>query len=188
MCGLTPQPSGATASVGKVDIVTKDADGNVITDTRAERLADARAFRDQCLRHAEDPLLKGLMASFRRAVADPADRMTHLYEIRDALSRHFGTEKEAKNALGLTNAEWSDLGRIANSEPIEESRHRGAHPALRPATEDEHRPGICCRPAHDPSLPRSSRSLINRRMIRFPTSAMLETQEVRIWSTISFPY
>ena len=80
--------------------------------------------------HLENPLIQGLMASFGRAVADPADRMTHLYEIRDALSRHLGGEKEARRALGLTSADWSDLGRIANHEPIKESRHRGNHPVL----------------------------------------------------------
>jgi hypothetical protein len=57
--------------------------------------------------------------------------------IRDALNRHFGGEKTARNQLGLTHKGWSDLGRIANKEPIEESRHRGCHPALRPATENE---------------------------------------------------
>jgi len=77
------------------------------------------------------------MARFSRAIADPGDRLTHLYEIRDALSRHFGGEKEMRKALRLTDAEWSDLGRIANHEPIQESRHRGKHPALRPATEEE---------------------------------------------------
>ena len=126
-----------TFLAGVISVVIKDADGNVIKDTRAERLTEHRAFRDQCLRHAEDPLLQDLLASFRQAVADPADRMTHLYDIRDALNRHFGGEKTARNQLGLTHKEWSDLGRIANKEPIEESRHRGCHPALRPAAEDE---------------------------------------------------
>jgi hypothetical protein len=119
------------------DFIHCDAEGNVIKDTKAERLADQRGFQDQCLRHAENALLQGLMASFGRAVADPADRMTHLYEIRDALSRHLGGEKEARKVLGLTNVEWSDLGRIANHEPIEESRHRGNHTVLRQATEAE---------------------------------------------------
>jgi hypothetical protein len=125
------------ASVRSPDIILKDAEGNVVKDTKAERLADERGFQEQCLRHADNPLLSELMASFSRAVADPGDRMTHLYEIRDALSRHFGGERQAKNTLDLTKTEWSHLGRIANDEPIEESRHRGKHPALRPATEDE---------------------------------------------------
>ena len=129
---------GATGALGKVDIVTKDADDNVITDTRAERLADARVFESQRLRHAEDPLLENLIASFRRAVADPADRMTHLYEIRDALQRRFETKRGAKDALGLTDAEWGDLDDITNNQPIEESRHRGRYLVRRPATEDEH--------------------------------------------------
>ena len=125
------------ASVGAPDIIITDSEGNVVKDTKAERLADERKFQEQCLRHVENPLLKELMASFSRAVADPGDRMTHLYEFRDALSRHFGGEREAKSTLGVTNTEWSDLGRIANREPIQESRHRGSHPALRQATEAE---------------------------------------------------
>ena len=119
------------------DFIHRDAEGNIIRDTKAERLADDRGFREQCLRHVENPMIQGLMASFGRAVVDPADRMTHMYEIRDALSRHLGGKKEARRALGLTSAEWSDLGRIANDEPIKESRHRGNHPVLRQATEDE---------------------------------------------------
>jgi hypothetical protein len=130
-------PGDFRISGSPADFIHRDAEGNVIRDTKAERLADDRAFREQCLRHVENPLIHGLMASIGRAVAGPADRMTHLYEIRDALSRHFGDEKEARRALGLTSAEWSDLGRIANHEPIEESRHRGNHPVLRQATEDE---------------------------------------------------
>jgi hypothetical protein len=125
------------ASVCSPDIITTDAGGNVVRDTKAERLADEKAFREQCLRHAEDLLLKELMASFRQAIADPADQMMHFYEIRDALSRHFGGDKEARKVLGLTSKEWSDFGRITNDEPIEQSRHRGNHPVRRPATEEE---------------------------------------------------
>jgi hypothetical protein len=124
-------------SVGSPDIMMKDAEGNVVKDTKAERLTDERDFREQCLRHAEDLLFQELMASFSRAIDDPADLMTHLYEIRDALKRHFGPKDKAKKALGLTEAEWSDLGLIANVKPIQESRHRGDHPERRPATEEE---------------------------------------------------
>lgn len=119
------------------DFTIRDGDGNVIKDSKAERLFDNREFREQCLRHVENQVLEGLLASFSRALADPADQMTHLYEIRDALSRHFGGDREAKQELGLTRAKWSDLGRIANKEPIEESRHRGDHPVRRPVTEEE---------------------------------------------------
>jgi hypothetical protein len=52
-------------------------------------------------------------------------------------SRHLGGEKEAKRALGLTSAQWGDLSRIANREPIKESRHRRLHPIRRPVIEEE---------------------------------------------------
>lgn len=119
------------------DLIITDADGSVVRDTKAERLADERAFREQCLQHTGNPLLQKLMASFGQAIADPADQMMHLYEIRDALRQELGGDKEAKKVLGLTNAEWSDFGRITNVEPIAESRHRGNHLALRPATVEE---------------------------------------------------
>ena len=43
-------------------------------------------------------------------------RNRHSVLIRDALNRHFGGEKTARNQLGLTHKEWSDLGRIANKD------------------------------------------------------------------------
>src|SRR5271157_547064 len=119
---------GASIALGRVDCVTKDADGKVIRDSKAERLAEDRVFRDQRLRHREDPLLNGLLVSFKQAVDDPDDLMTHLYEIRDALQRRFGTRRGAKDALGLDDAGWGDLDNITNDRPIKESRHRGRHP------------------------------------------------------------
>ena len=113
------------------------AHGSVVKNTKAERLSDEQAFRDQYLRHIEDPLLNRLLASFRQAVNDPKDLMTHLYEIRDALRDRFGTIRGAKGALGLTDEEWDELDDITNNRPVEESRHRGRHPVRRPATENE---------------------------------------------------
>src|SRR5208337_4321587 len=71
----------AFASMPSPDVIITGSDGNIVSDTKAERQAAERAFREQCLRHKEDSLLKDMMTSFRRAVDDPGDRMTHLYEI-----------------------------------------------------------------------------------------------------------
>jgi hypothetical protein len=134
---LTVASGACFVSGSPADFILRDAHGNVLKDTKAERLADERRFQEHCLRHQAGPLLQQLTASFGRAVTDLADLMTHLYEIRDALSRHFGGELAARGALGLTHAEWGDLGRIANGLPIQESRHCGNHSALRQATGEE---------------------------------------------------
>ena len=128
----------SVATLAGPDLITTAFDGTILTDTRVERLADARAFRDKCLRHNRDPLLNGLLASFQQAVDDPADCMTHLFEIRVALKARFGSIKQARDALSLSETEWRDLDDITNNRPIDESPHRGRHPDRRPATGDEY--------------------------------------------------
>ena len=122
-----------------VDIILKDKDGNVISDTRGERIATKQRFSELAEVHGRnDPLVPGLLESYAAAVNDPEDELVHLYEIRDALARHFGGEHEARNALSVSHRKWSRLGQLANAEPIEQGRHRGQNTgALRPATKDE---------------------------------------------------
>jgi len=61
-----------------------------------------------------------------------------LYEIREALSAALGGDALARQALDILDADWRTLGRLANSEPIRQGRHRGSHiGALRDATEGE---------------------------------------------------
>lgn len=69
---------------------------------------------------------------------NPRNELVHLYEIRDALAKRFGGEKGARSALGITRAQWSELGRLADAEPILQGRHSGAHfGSLRDATAAE---------------------------------------------------
>lgn len=64
--------------------------------------------------------------------------MVHLYEIRDSLSDRFGGGKRVEQELGISAAEWSDFGKLANNEPVREGRHRGKDLGiLRNATIDE---------------------------------------------------
>ena len=136
---LTLKGSVVVGEAGDVDIIEYDANGNVVRDTAAERRAKrkaATALIEQA--HAKSPLMGVLLTSFRQAAADPANEFTHLYEIRDALSTHFGGESQALAALGVTKATWQLLGKLANAEPLEQGRHRGkALGAQRPATASE---------------------------------------------------
>jgi len=71
-------------------------------------------------------------------VNDPNNELVHLYEIRDTLSKKFGGENAACQALNISAAQWSRLGQLANNEPLRQGRHRGKNPgALRDATEAE---------------------------------------------------
>ena len=64
--------------------------------------------------------------------------MVRFYEIRDGLVARFGSETNVRKTLDISKHEWDTLGRLANGEPILQSRHRGRHvPNLRDATEEE---------------------------------------------------
>ena len=124
---------------GSVDFVVTNASREVVSDSRADRLRVHQAFVSQLApKAAKSPLLASLLRTYGAAVSDPHDELVHLYEIRDALSSHFGSEEAARNALRITKQEWQQLGRLANVEPLREGRHRGRHvQATRPASEAE---------------------------------------------------
>jgi len=64
--------------------------------------------------------------------------LVHLYEIRDALAKHYGDEQSARDALSISKTKWDRLGILTNVEPLEQGRHRGKHPTgRRAATESE---------------------------------------------------
>jgi hypothetical protein len=112
-----------------------DNQGNVLRDSRRERIDGRRKLVEQAALHAEDPLLRKLLASFNAAMNDPDNALVHLYEIRDAL-------KDRRKSLRISagkGSNWWTLGRLANEEPIRQGRHRGEHvgTALRDATEGE---------------------------------------------------
>jgi hypothetical protein len=117
---------------GRADLILKDAHGNVVKDSKAERISEHTTMLDSLVpKLARSPLLQILLESYCRAVDDPSDEFTHLYEIRDALKTHFGEEMKARNALSISKNEWQRLGVLACVEPREEGRHRGQHPSGR---------------------------------------------------------
>jgi hypothetical protein len=126
----------ANAPTGEAIITHPDG---TVTDTRAERIASDAAFVAALApKLVQSPVLRAMVESYGHAVRDPANELVHLYEVRDAAAKHYGSDRRARKALGVTHAEWQTLGRLANSEPLRESRHRGQHPAgTRPATDEE---------------------------------------------------
>jgi hypothetical protein len=125
--------------VGQVDFMLKDAAGNIIRDSKAERITEHTSLLDLLApKLQQSATLRGLFDSYSRSVADPNDEFVHLYEVRDALSRHYGDEQLARHALGISKSEWQRVGFLTNEAQVEQSRHRGKHShGRRPATDEE---------------------------------------------------
>ncbi len=67
---------------------------------------------------AHSPSLRSVVASYSRSISDPSNELVHLYEVRDALKKHYGGEDAARVALNITEADWKRLGVLANVEPL----------------------------------------------------------------------
>jgi len=123
---------------GPVDTLVKDEKGNIIKDSKRERIDKKKQLSDLSEKYCiKDPLVKSLLNSNSMSVKDPANALVHLYEIRDALSKHFEGEDAARKALGISNNKWERLGILANKQPLKQGRHRGNFGSLREATEKE---------------------------------------------------
>lgn len=128
-----------TMSVGTVDLIVKDKDGNVVSDTKRERLDKQKHFAALVDKHRNsDATLDQMLTSYQKSVKDPDNELVHLYEIRDSLSERFVSKKSATEELGVTSHEWDEIGELANSLPLKQGRHRGkAVGALRDAEQAE---------------------------------------------------
>jgi hypothetical protein len=123
---------------GNVDFILTNSEGKVTTDTKRERLNRRAYISELGIKHGKDRTAKGLLYSYNYSINDPDNELVHLYEIRDALSQRFGKAEKAKKELGVSSAHWDALGRLANTEPLRQGRHRGEHlSSLRNATEGE---------------------------------------------------
>ncbi len=113
-------------SVGTVDIIIRDKDGNIISDSKQDRLK-----RQEWLAMAigkfrlSDETLDQMLRSLQMAVNDPQNELVYLYEIRDALTMKFRNQNKAKKQLGVTLAKWNTIGDLANLRPLKQGRHRG---------------------------------------------------------------
>lgn len=128
-----------TMSMGAPDIIVKDKDGNVIRDSRKERVEKKKKLAELAEKYRQkDSVVESLLNSHNEAVNDPDNELVHLYEIRDSIVKKFGDESASRSALGITGTQWSRLGKLANDEPLKQGRHRGKNPGiLRDATEEE---------------------------------------------------
>lgn len=115
-----------------------DATGKVIIDTKRDRIEKNNAFGDLLAHHIGNAIVQAMVKSYTEAVKDPADELTHLYEIREAISKQFDGYEKAQEALGISSTKWKRFGEITCALPLNHSRHRGNFVgALRDATQAE---------------------------------------------------
>jgi len=78
-----------TMATACVDVQKTDAAGNVIADTRGDRIGGRKRLAARAAKHVADPVANAILRSYSAAVNDPRNELVHLYEIREALSAHF---------------------------------------------------------------------------------------------------
>lgn len=122
-----------------IDIIIRDKDGNLISDTKQERIDKKKWFSETSAKYrCKNHTLNQMLNSYSSSVSDPNNELVHLYEIRDAVSKEFGGESNSRSKLDITKNEWSDFGLIANKKPLLQGRHRGNNAgALREAEVSE---------------------------------------------------
>lgn len=132
-------PANVGAFVPAPDFVITDASGNVVRDTRRERIQKKREFGQAAAVLAGiDSLFKSLLGAYGRSVLDPQNELVHLFEIREALVAHFGSEAHVSAELGISKSKLSEFGGICNRSTLSQGRHRGRSiMSLRAATIEE---------------------------------------------------
>ena len=128
--------SGGIKYSGGSDVVVKDKNGNIISDSLKDRIKKEYKFSDLAEKYCpKNHVAASLFASYNAAVNDSANEFIHLFEIREALLKYFSDKKKALKALNLNKSDWSRIGQLANSEPVNQGRHRGKNACnLRDAT------------------------------------------------------
>ena len=114
-------------SGGTADMVVVDADGNVVQNTKRDRIAREERLADMVTRHGANPVVAKLLDSRKAASRDSANELVHLAEIEEALSSYFGGERKAMDTLGLSKPDWHKLTKPANDPTNPTGRHRGKH-------------------------------------------------------------
>ena len=128
-----------TVACGNADVIGTDSDGNIVHNAKAERLVSETEFITSLTsKMLRSSTLRAMVRSYGQAVRDHRNELVHLYEIRDTVCNHFGSEMAARSALRISRDIFSILRQLANDKPLREGRHRGKKIAdLRPATKAE---------------------------------------------------
>lgn len=116
------------SSIERVDTIVKDKDGRIVADSKRDRLNKQERYASLIEKYCpSDNTLRSMLDSYRASVSDPDNELVHLYEIREVLVARFGSKKNALNALSGISSSWEKIGKLANSLPLKQGRHRGKY-------------------------------------------------------------
>lgn len=87
--------------MGSLDIQLTDKDGNIVSDSKKDRIEKKMNLAELVATHHADIVLTALLKSHEAAVHDPNNELVHLYEIREALSQRFCGESAARAVLNV---------------------------------------------------------------------------------------
>jgi hypothetical protein len=138
---VMPEPARITLSSPGCDILVTDSKGEVVLDSRRDRIADRNGFASLAAKHRSNPVVLKILQSYKGAVEHPENELVYLYEICDGIKEDFSGAKVACKTLGIDfTARWKWLTKTACDKQIKQGRHRGQHPInqpLRDATPEE---------------------------------------------------
>jgi hypothetical protein len=136
---LKGHSSGMVVVSDSVDLIIKDKNGNIVGDTRRDRINRKHKMAKLAAKHLEaDSVCKSIFQSYSKAVDDSDNELVHLYEIKEALTKRFGNEHDMKAFLNISSRKLSRFGQLCNDLPLNQGRHRGKNPgSLRDATSGE---------------------------------------------------
>src|SRR5437773_3032904 len=101
------------------DVTVHNASGRLAQDSKSARIAEHTKFIDSVApKLAGSATLDVLLESYKAAVADPANELVHLYQIREALAKHYGGNAKARRKLPISQQEWNRFNILANVLPL----------------------------------------------------------------------
>jgi len=125
--------------VGSVDFILRDKGGNVLSDSRRDRIEKKKALAVLVEKYRkQDEFVDSMLSFYEASIHDPKNELVHLYDIWESLVNRFGDEKSVKTALAISDSDRRTLGILANDAPLRQGRHRGKKVGeLRDATTTE---------------------------------------------------
>ncbi|MEX3694209.1 hypothetical protein AB3X91_37860 [Paraburkholderia sp. BR14263] len=144
------EPHKINIGVDILNFRVNDGNGNITFDAQQDSAEKARrALQDtrdrlraasaSFSKNLDDDFFRRAWESFNLAFGADEHAISHLYDVRDAVSEKFDQEgQSACKALGLKKAEWTDFGKVFNDGSVKGGRHNGQHPApMRPMSDQQ---------------------------------------------------
>ena len=135
-----PESIVSIMTFGTVDLVVKDRDGNILSDSRRDRIEKKKELAELIVKYRQhDEFVASMLGFYEASIHDSRNELVHLFDIWEALVKRFGDEKTVKATLAISDSQQRKLGILANNdEPFHQGRHRGKKVGeLRDATESE---------------------------------------------------